>query len=168
MSETSFKALRATAMTVLEGDFPVVVSAAEASKSQNGKAMLKCKLKIESGPYAGRVIGHNFTFSPENDNAVWYWFNDLAVLGADDSFFDMDPSLEQIASQIVNRRATVTLEKSSYNGRDQSRVKKWSAPLGAGFVTVGEPTGLPTATSLPTATPVTAAVVTTPEPEDAF
>lgn len=171
MSETSWKSLRNAAMTVLEGDFPVVVVAAEATKSQNGKKMLKCKLKVESGPYAGRTIPHNFTFSPESPNAVWFWFNDLAILGADDAFFDTDPSDTQIAMQIVNRRATVTLEKKTYNGRDSEQVKRWHAPVGASFVTVGVPSDLPTATTLPAASAVTVAAPSGPadgEPVDPF
>jgi hypothetical protein len=165
MAETSWKSLHKAGTTVLEGEFPVIVHKAEAGQSQNGKTMIKCQLKVESGPYAGRTISHNFTFSPENPNAVAFFFSDLALLGADDKFFETDPNTSDIAQRITGARATALLEKNNYQGRDREQVKRFSAPgAGGPFVATS---GFPAATALPQASSLPAAGSAAP-PKDPF
>jgi hypothetical protein len=69
------------ATIVLEGDFPVTVVKTEATKSANGKDMIKTQFKIDSGTYAGRKLFTNFVISPESPGAMRMFFTQLAVFG---------------------------------------------------------------------------------------
>jgi uncharacterized protein DUF669 len=166
VGEFSFKQLSQDANTVLTGDHEVVFVKTEATKSQNGKPMIKCDLKITAGPYAGRVVKHNFTISAENPQAMKFFFSDMKKLGLDEKYFDNDPSMAQIAGDLLGRTATATLENNPWNGMDREQVKTWKASGGLGGVMPTALGGI-TATALPVSVP--AAVVTATEaPDDPF
>ena len=167
MGEFSFKQLSKDANTILTGDHEVVIVKTEATKSQNGKQMIKCDLKITSGPFAGRVIKHNFTLSPENTQAMKFFFQHMAALGLDEAYFDADPSMPQVAGDLLGRQAIATLEPNEWQGVTREQVKSWK-PSG-GVVTVAQPLAGMVATALPLAVATLAAVVTSTEaPEDPF
>jgi hypothetical protein len=154
MGTTSFKDLRKNAMTVLTGDFPVVVEKVVHDKpSQSGKDMLRCTLKITSGPYAVRTINHMFTISAENPVSMNIFFRHMDVLGADEKFFDTDPTLASIAAQITDRHAIVTLAEDEYNGVKKEKVTGWKKATAAQVaVAGGAPLAACQAASLPAAT----------------
>ena len=166
MADTSWKSVHKAATVVLEGDYPVVVHEAKVGQSQGGKTMLKCSLRVESGPYAGRAITHNFTFSPESPVASSLFFRDLAILGADEKFFNTDPSTQDICDKITGARAIATLEPREWNGMKSEQVKKWTKNTGAAYVATGG-SSLPAATSLPAPSSLPAAPANEP-PADPF
>lgn len=155
MAGIDFNKLRKESTTVLEGDFPVVIVKAEAGQSSNGKPMIKTQLKIEAGPYAGRIIYNNFTISAESQIALKMLFEALEVLGLGEAYFATNPELEQISSSLLGRRATVALEARVWNGVPRENVKTWkpaeggAAGLGVGMGVVGGLSGM-SASALPT------------------
>lgn len=163
MADQNWRDMRKNATTVLEGEFSVVIAKAEATKSSNDKDMIKCQLRIASGPFAGRVLFHNFTISPEVQFAMKRFFEDMDVLGMGDAWFEANPTapMELIANNLVNKSAVVILENKPYNGQDREQVKKWVSSSGGG--TGPSLSGL-TAAALPTPTPTPVAVVTGTEP----
>lgn len=142
MGSTKWGQMYKESTATLEGDFAVVIVDASAAKTSTGKDQIKCKMKVESGPYAGRVVFNNFVISPESPNAQRMFFQHLAVLGLDEAFFATVPEendIAYIATALKNRRAIVTMGTEKYQGQDRERVKNWkpaeggAAPLGADF-----------------------------------
>lgn len=112
------------------GDYDVVVKTADATSSSGGKPMIKVKFSIESGPHAGRPLYNNFTISEENQNALLYFFSNMKSLGLESSFFASGPSLEQVAQNLVNKRARVSVAHRQWNNQTQPNITRINPPLG--------------------------------------
>lgn len=163
------------ATTALEGEFPVVIVEASVAKTlDQSKDMIKCRVKIESGPFVDRPINVNFTISPDSPVAMRILFSHWAILGLDAKYFAANPNatLEQIAQSLVGRRATAVVAERDWNGRKFEDIKEWKPPLGGPGASmplgssVGGPLsgglGVPSASSLtspapasPTSSPLT-------------
>lgn len=140
MTTVDWKKLRDDATTILEGDFAIVITDVKVGESQTKKAMLKCVLTVESGPYAGRKVYHNFTISPESQPAMGMFFRALTTLGLGDAFFAQNPSMESIAQALMGKRANVTIEKREWQGQERENIKSWSEPTGTGAPVMSLPT----------------------------
>jgi hypothetical protein len=119
--------------TTLEGEFPVVIVEATATKTNDqSKDMIKWKAKVESGPYAGRPLWGNFTISPESPGAMRILFSHLAVLGLDGAFFaaNQHAPVAVIAQALVGRKAVAEVGTRSWNGTEREEVKAWKPALG--------------------------------------
>lgn len=166
MGSTNWKQMRKEATATLEGDFTVVITETSVKKTGTGKDKISCKMKVESGPFAGRVVFNDFIVSPESPNAMRMFFQHLAVLGLDDDFFDTLPddvdNLPIIANALKNRRGVVTMGTEKYQGQDRERVKGWKpaeggSGLGASLGFDGGLSGM-TAGSVSSPVPATPAV----------
>lgn len=160
---------RKNATTVLTGDFPVVFAAVESKKSSNGKPQLAYTLKITSGPYVGRTIKGQITFSPENPIALKMFFQQLDTLGFGEAFFaqlqaerlSVEEGFNRIASGLQGKQLTAELENKPFNNMDREVVKVFKNAGGAaGF------TAPAAAVALPAAVP--AAVAVSEPPADPF
>lgn len=167
MADYDWSAMRKSATTTLEGEFTLAFVEATAKKSQNGKDMIGCKLKVVGGPFAGRTVYHNFVVSPESQFAMQMFFTDMETLGMGDEFFATGPSMELIASNLINQEIIAVLENKPFNGRDREQVKQiMSASAAAGGFSSGG--GLAAmAASTPASSPTVAEPNTAP-PDDPF
>ena len=125
MSEINWGALYEDAMTVLEGDFPITVTSAEAGETSTNKPCIRTKLTIESGKYVGRVVNHMFTITADNPQAMGFFFRSMKVLGLSPEFFAAKPSTEMVANALEGKRAIVTLEAREWQGSSRESVKSW-------------------------------------------
>lgn len=119
--------------TTLEGEFPVVIVEATATKTNDqSKHMIKYKAKVESGPYAGRPLWGNFTISPESPGAMRILFSHWAVLGLDGAFFAANPQAPPavIAEALKGRRAVVEVGTRTWQGTEREEIKAWKPALG--------------------------------------
>lgn len=134
MGNTKWGSLYKESTATLEGDFTVTIVDATPAQTSTGKDQIKCKMKVESGPYAGRVVFNNFVISPESPNAMRMFFQHLGVLGLDEEFFNSLPGdntdNQLIANALKNRRAIVTMGSEKYQGQDRERVKGWKPAEG--------------------------------------
>lgn len=142
------------------GDYDVICVETEAAQTQNGKAMVKAKFRVQGGPHDGRHIWNQFVISPENPNALSFFFQHMKVFGMDENFFTQlppvnadlganDPSLQRIASTMLNRPARVTVNQRSWNGQMRNSITAIKAPLGP----VGTVTSQAAVPGVPAATP---------------
>lgn len=140
------------------GDYDIEVTACDAVTSGNGKPMLKCKMKVISGPHMNRPIINNFVLSLDNAVAVSIFFRQMKCFGLNDQFFAaLGPSgsLEPVAAALVGRRARLTLGQREWAGEMRNEVKG-----------VKPYTGAPSATG-PNPGPVMAPPPSTPNPAPA-
>jgi hypothetical protein len=163
VAETNWLDMHKFATTTLEGEFPVVIVEATVAKTNDqSKDMIKCKVKIESGPFVDRPVNVNFTISPDSPVAMRILFGHWAVLGLDQKFFAANPnaSLGMIAQSLIGRRATAKIGNRPWNGRDIEDIQEWKpalgGPGGSGVSAgpLGSP-GLSVTTTLEKASPVT-------------
>lgn len=148
---------RKNATTILTGDFPVIFAAAESKKSSNGKPQISYTLKITSGPYVGRTIKGQITFSPENPVALKMFFQQMDSLGFGEAFFaqlqaenlSVEEAFNRIASGLQGKQLTAELENKPWNGMDREVVKTFkNSGAATGFTTsaaVAVPVALPAA-----------------------
>lgn len=117
---------------------------------------------VESGPRANARVFHDFVVT---DNAFVmknFFFGDLAVLGLDASFFDQNPSEQQIAQALQGRRFVAEVHhEEGNNGRTYARLKNFAAPTSAP-PGAGVPGGLPSAAPVQSAAPVAQAPAAAP------
>jgi len=133
VADTNWADLHKHATTSLEGEFPLMIVEATATKTNDQtKDMIKWKAKIESGPFVDRPISGNFTISPDSPIALRIFFSQMSVLGLDGVFFQANPNapVELIAQALVGRRAIGVLGTRQWQGRDFDEVKEWKPALG--------------------------------------
>jgi Protein of unknown function (DUF669) len=110
------------------GEYDAMVESAEAKKSSSGKDMISCRFAVESGPHAGRKVFNQFVISPENANALGFFFRHMAALGLTSDYFEKSPSLETVATDLEGRRCRVTVSIREWNGQERNQVDKILAP----------------------------------------
>jgi hypothetical protein len=158
-----FGKLRQDAMTVLTGDFVVRCVSADPTKNSNGDDMIKTKLQIIAGPYAGRNLPNNFNIIPSNVPALQMFFSHMNNFGLDEAYFAKLPNGEvgvhQIARDLVGRVVEVKVGSRKWQGVERENIESIK-PAPAGMGGAGQP-AQSTAQALPTAQPVAAAKVVT-------
>ena len=139
--EINWLDLHKDATTVLEGEFPVIVTEAVAgSAATSGNPMIKAKLRVESGTFAGRTLFHNFNVTPDNPAAMRMFFGQMSVFGIDGTFFARFPraSVDQIAQALLGRKAIAVVGSREWQGALREDIKNWKpAPGGPGASSSG-------------------------------
>jgi hypothetical protein len=177
---------RKAATLILEGDFPVVITEAVAGKSTNDKPQIKIKTKITSGPYVGRVNKSQFTYSPENPNAVKMFFGQMTALGLGDAFFNglsgfsQEEGFARIATELQGKQAIAVFANRPWGGSDRESIDGWKPLSGApaaGFapaaatavaLPAAAPLAVPAVAAAAAATALPAPTTATPPPADPF
>lgn len=149
MSSNSFnftdltKAAEDAGFTVLaKGDYDVEVVTAEAKVTGTGKPQIAVKLKVIAGPSTGKTLFNNFVITKENANALGFFFRHMAAFGLPIDYFNTNPPLAQVASQLVGKRATVSVSIRQWQGTDRNQVDGVKPLNGAGAL---PGTGIPSA-----------------------
>lgn len=106
------------------GEYDVVVDTAEATQSTTQKTMFKVRFKVESGPHAGRIVYNNFTISPENANALRFFFQHMGAMGLTREFFAGNPTPQQVADALLGRRCRIGVKHRTYQGTLRENVDK--------------------------------------------
>lgn len=117
-------------------DYEAEVATAEAKTTSTGKNQIAIRFKILAGPQAGKSVFNNFVISPDNANALGFFFRHMAALGLEREFFAGNPPLNQAAALLVGKRATITVAVEQWNGADRNRVNGVKKS-GAGLPGVG-------------------------------
>jgi hypothetical protein len=112
------------------GDYVVKVASTEATRSANGKPMIKVKYTVEGGPSAGRPVFNQHVISADNPNALAFFFQHMAAYGLDRNYFASNPPMPQVAAAMVGRVVQVTLEVRDYQGAPRNNVTKLIAAAG--------------------------------------
>jgi len=134
--------------------YDVFVDSAEAKQSGNGKDMVVAVFKIENGPNQGRKIFNNFVVTPDNEVALAFFFRHMASLGLNEAFFATNPSMAQVASALVGRRARLKVSIRQWNEQDRNQVDAVMPPLdGGAAVAAPAPAGTPAMPTVAAPTP---------------
>lgn len=119
-----------------EGRYTAKVIETQAKPASTGKPMITATFEVVGGPYNGRRFWNNFVITRDNPNAMSWFFRHMQVFGLDKNFFEMNPSLEATAAQLVGKTCVVTLGVRQYQGDNKNTVKKIEPVDGAGPATV--------------------------------
>lgn len=146
-------------------DYDVLVESAEYKVAGTGKDMIKVKFRVQGGPYNNRTVYWNAVFSPRdkegkvNEGALRAWFGNMSCFGLKTAFFAANPSMEQIAANMVGKKVIVSLGIRVWQDQEQNDVKRVKPPVG-GAVEVNAPSvglfGVATSLSPSDIPPVTA------------
>lgn len=143
------------------GVYPVEIIKAEAKQASTGREMINVQLRIVDGPSKGRMLFNNFVWVPENDKAVQMFFVNMREFGLGKEYFRGNPTFEQLANELLNRRVMVEIEHTEYNGSTREQVKRIKkiegyenpAPGQGGNANQGIPSVNPTGSAAPASTP---------------
>jgi Protein of unknown function (DUF669) len=111
-------------------DYDVVIDTAAAKQASSGKNMISVQFKVESGPYQGRSLWNQFVISPENANALAFFFRHMAALGLNSEYFKAEPPLERVAADLIGRRCMVKVSIRQWQGQDRNQVDAVAPPAG--------------------------------------
>ena len=107
---------------------------------------------VESGPRANARVFHDFIVSDSPYAMKNFFFGDLAILGLGPTFFDSNPTEQQIAQALQGRRFVAEVyHEEGNNGKTYARLRNFGAPTSAAPA-AGVPGGLPS--GAPVAAPV--------------
>jgi hypothetical protein len=159
------------------GSYNVVVTESSATVASTGKPMIKVKLRVTEGPHKDKPIWNQFVISAESPIALRIFFQHMAAFGLNTDFFAANPSTESVASNLLNRAATVELGIRQWQGADRNEVKSVNpltagGPLAPGVVTgppvpaaqSGSPSSVPTSPVASPANPPAATPTAPPVP----
>ena len=159
------------------GMYDVIVDTASTKAASSGKNMIVVRFKIENGPEAGKSVFNQFVLSPENANALAFFFRHMAAMGLSEAYFQSNPPLERVAADLTGRRCRIQVSIREWNGSDRNNVDSVAPPAGgpaaaptlpppglghfsaAPSVTPGvtAPSGAPAVPSIPGVPPITPA-----------
>lgn len=130
MSSFSFKQLQDQAKEagvgepVPPGRYTVKAIEATAGRTKDGsKDKIDVKFSIVSGPHANRKLFNQYTISPENTNALAFFFRHMTAFGLDSDFFASEPTMQQVASSIVDKVVDVDVIIDTYNNEERNKIK---------------------------------------------
>ena len=75
------------------GEYDVIVATSEAKQTSTGKDSIVVNFQVTSGPMMNRRIRNQFTISPDNANAIGFFFRHMACLGIPREWFAQGPSV---------------------------------------------------------------------------
>lgn len=130
----------------------VVKDAAKLGQTGKGHPKFSINPSVESGPRENARIWHDFNVTDSGYAMKKFFFDDLAALGLGPSFFDTNPSPEQIAQALQGRRFVAEVYDDEGNdGVTRKKLRNFSPPVGAAPASAqaGVPQGLPVAAAAP-------------------
>ena len=122
---------------------------------------------VESGPRENARVFHTFSVSDSPYAMKNFFFGDLAAIGLGSSFFDTNPTEQQIAQALLGKRFTAEVfleDAADGSGKQYPRLRNFSAPTSAA-PSAGVPTGLPTGTPMAASAPAPAPQAAAPTVE---
>ncbi len=111
------------------GTYDAVVAKGEAKTTSAGKDMIVVSFEVQGGPHGGRKVPNNFVISPENANALGFFFRHMRALGLDSAYFAQNPSPQQVAAALVGRTCRIEVGTRTWNGEEREDVKKILPPV---------------------------------------
>lgn len=107
----------------------VIVDAAKVEE-KDGNPRFKINPAVEVGERAKARVFHTFYVS-DKPAGMRYFFEQMDALGLDQSFFDRDPSNEEIAAALKGRRFTAEVYNDEWEGKVNQKLRKFTPPVGS-------------------------------------
>lgn len=106
------------------GTYEVRVAEGVAKTTSAGKDMIVVKFEIVGGPHGGRKVPNNFVISPENANALGFFFRHMRAMGLDAAYFSQNPAPQKVAADLVGKTCRIEVGTRTWNGEEREDVKK--------------------------------------------
>lgn len=106
------------------GTYDVRVAEGVAKTTSAGKDMIVVKFEILGGPHGGRKVPNNFVISPENANALGFFFRHMRAMGLDAAYFSQNPAPAKVAADLVGKTCRIEVGTRTWNGEEREDVKK--------------------------------------------
>jgi hypothetical protein len=111
------------------GTYDVRIVEGVAKTTSAGKDMIVVKFEIVGGPHGGRKVPNNFVISPENANALGFFFRHMRAMGLDGAYFSQNPAPQKVAADLVGQTCRIEVGTRVWNGEEREDVKKIMPPL---------------------------------------
>jgi hypothetical protein len=111
------------------GTYDVRVVEGVAKTTSAGKDMLVVKFEIIGGPHGGRKVSNNFVISPENANALGFFFRHMRAMGLDNAYFSQNPTPQKVAADLVGKTCRIEVGIRVWNNEEREDVKKIMPPV---------------------------------------
>lgn len=106
------------------GEYDVIVASAEVKATQSGKDSIVVYFQVTTGPQQGRKIRNQFTISPDNPNAVGFFFRHMTAIGLTREYFAQTPppTMHHVAANLVNRPCRIKVSHREWGGTMRDNV----------------------------------------------
>ena len=99
-----------------EGNYNLTVTEAKVEVvPSSGNTKFATSMVIDSGPFKGKRVWHDFVVARENKKALSIFFGNMSVFGMPFEFFDANTPDEAIVANILNKRISADLIVDTYN-----------------------------------------------------
>jgi hypothetical protein len=113
------------------GTYDAVVDTASNKQVSGGeKEAIAVQFKVENGPNAGQSCFNNFVISPDNANALAFFFRHMAALGLNEQYFQSNPPLQRVAADLIGRRCRIKVSIRQWQEQDRNQVDGILPPIG--------------------------------------
>lgn len=121
----------------------VVPAIAESSGNQKFTATMV----IDSGPFKGKKLWHDFTVAKGSKNGLRIFFQNMATLGMPFDYFNANTQNEEIVGNMLNKRVSADVIVDTYNPeKPKNKIDKgWTiaAPKGPSELDLPSAAGVP-------------------------
>jgi hypothetical protein len=125
----------------------VIKDAAKVGQTSKENPKFTINPSVEAGPRANARVFHDFIVSDSAYAMKNFFFGDLAILGLGATFFDSNPTEQQIAQALQGKRFVAEVyHEEGNNGKTYARLRNFAAPTSAP-PSAGVPGGLPVASA---------------------
>lgn len=138
------------------GEYEVQCATAVVKPTSTGKQMIVCRYNIVSGPHQGRTAYNQVTLTTDSPPAMGFFFRNMKAHGLDANFFAANPTLEQVAENLVGKLAHVKIGVKNVNGDDRNSMDGFSPSQLQGGAPVAAPAPVTAAPAFPGAPPMAA------------
>lgn len=117
-----------------EGNYNLTITEVKPDISKEGNQKFSATMVIDSGPYKGKKLWHDFTVARGNKRGLSIFFQNMAVLGMPFEFFNANTADEEVVNNMLHKRISADLLVDEYNPeKPKNKIDKgWSikAPTG--------------------------------------
>jgi hypothetical protein len=99
-----------------EGNYNLTITEAKVEVvPSSGNTKFATSMVIDSGPFKGKRVWHDFVVARENKKALSIFFGNMSVFGMPFEFFNANTPDESIVANMVNKRLSADLIVDRYN-----------------------------------------------------
>lgn len=98
-----------------EGNYNMTILEVKPDVSKEGNQKFSATLQIDSGPYKGKKLWHDFVVARGNKRGLGIFFQNMAVFGMPFEFFNANTQDQAIVENLVNKRFSADLIVDTYN-----------------------------------------------------
>src|SRR5215217_2723061 len=98
-----------------EGNYNLTVTEVKPDVSKEGNQKFSATLVIDSGPFKGKKLWHDFVVARGSKNGLRIFFQNMALFGMPFDYFNQNTQDGEIVNNMLNKRISADIIVDKYN-----------------------------------------------------